>query len=48
MKKEKSEKYLTIRVPKTLMQKFRQKCNEDYKTMSDALRDCIRKYIKQK
>lgn len=46
MKKEKAIKYLTIRIPETLMAKFQQKCAENYKTMSEALRDFIQTYIK--
>jgi metal-responsive CopG/Arc/MetJ family transcriptional regulator len=47
MKKEKSTKYLTIRIPETLMGKFQEKCAENYKTMSEALRDFIQLYIKK-
>lgn len=46
--KEKSNKYLTIRIPETLMSKFQHKCAENYKTMSEALRDLIQEYIKRK
>lgn len=46
-KKEKSDKYLTIRIPETLMIKFQDKCVENYKTMSEALRDLIQEYIKK-
>jgi hypothetical protein len=44
--KENSNKYLTIRIPETLMVKFKNKCDENYKTMSNALRDLIMEYIK--
>ena len=47
MKKEKSDKFLTIRIPETLMDKFQKKCVEKYKTMSEALRDLIQIYIKE-
>jgi metal-responsive CopG/Arc/MetJ family transcriptional regulator len=39
-------KLLTIRIPKELEDKFKEKCQENYKTMSDALRDLIQEYIK--
>lgn len=46
--KENASKYMTIRIPKTLMDKFKEKCADNYKTMSDALRDLIQEYIKRK
>jgi Ribbon-helix-helix protein, copG family len=46
--KENADKYLTIRIPETLMDKFKDKCAENYKTMSEALRDLIQEYIKRK
>ncbi len=45
--KEKSNKYLTIRIPETLMIKFRKACVANYKTMSEAVRDLVQKYIKE-
>lgn len=48
MKKDKNNKYLTIRVPDSLIDKFQTKCSENYKTMSEALRDLMQKYIKDK
>jgi len=48
MKKEIASKYLTIRIPMSLMDKFQQKCVEKYKTMSEALRDLIQEYIRKK
>ncbi len=48
MDKENADKLLNIRVPKSLFDKFRNKCNENYKTMSEALRDLIQEYIKRK
>ena len=45
--KENADKYLTIRIPETLMKIFRQKCEQNYKTMSEALRDLIQDYIKK-
>lgn len=48
MDKENSDKILNIRVPPSLFDKFKGKCNENYKTMSEALRDLIQEYIKRK
>ena len=48
MKKEKSAKLLTIRIPEKLMDKFQETCADRYKTMSEALRDLIQEYIKKK
>lgn len=45
--KENSDKLLNIRLPKTLFEKFQIKCNENYKTMSEAIRDLIQEYIKK-
>jgi metal-responsive CopG/Arc/MetJ family transcriptional regulator len=39
---------LAVRVPKELLIKFREKCNKEYKKMSEALRECIRNYINEK
>jgi metal-responsive CopG/Arc/MetJ family transcriptional regulator len=46
-KKENSDKFLTIRIPKTLFDNFRSECNKNYKTMSESLRDLIQTYIKK-
>jgi metal-responsive CopG/Arc/MetJ family transcriptional regulator len=42
-----ADKVLAIRVPTPLFDKFKEKCNENFKSMSDTLRDFIRDYIKQ-
>lgn len=47
MDKQNADKLLNIRVPQTLFEKFRDKCNENYKTMSEALRDLMQQYIKE-
>jgi metal-responsive CopG/Arc/MetJ family transcriptional regulator len=47
MKKNSNNKYLTIRIPDSLMEKFQQTCVDNYKTMSEALRDLIQEYIKR-
>mgnify|MGYP002141160147 CR=1 FL=1 len=38
---------LTIRIPITLIEMFKKKCNKKYKTMSEAIRDFIQEYIKE-
>ena len=39
---------LTIRLPSALLKEFKNKCNQEYKKMSEALRECIRQYVKGK
>jgi hypothetical protein len=46
-KKEKATKHLTILIQPSLMHKFQVVCVKNYKTMSEALRDFIRDYVKQ-
>lgn len=46
MNKERADKNITIRVPITLINRFQQTCNSNYKTMSEALRDLMQEYIK--
>lgn len=48
MDKENADKNLTVRVPATLVEKFRAVCNLNYKTMSEAVRDMMQEYIKVK
>ncbi len=45
--KQEQPKRLTILVPETLVEQFQKKCAENYKTMSEALRDFMQKYIKE-
>lgn len=47
MDKENQGKLLNIRVPNSLFLKFKTKCSDNYKTMSEALRDLIQEYIKR-
>lgn len=47
MNKNHADKVLAIRVPTPLFDKFKEKCNENFKSMSEALRDFIREYIKE-
>lgn len=46
-KQNKADKVLSIRVPTILFEKFKALCDENYKSMSDTLRDFIREYAKQ-
>jgi len=46
-KKNIADKILAVRVPEELFVKFKQLCDENYKTMSDTLRDYIREYTKR-
>jgi metal-responsive CopG/Arc/MetJ family transcriptional regulator len=48
MDKENADKNLTVRVPATLVEKFRAACIVNYKTMSEAVRDLMQEYIKVK
>lgn len=48
MDKENADRNVTIRVPNTLVEKFREACNLNYKTMSEAIRDMMQEYIKTK
>lgn len=46
-KKNIADKVLSVRVPSELFDKFKNLCDENYKTMSDTLRDYIRDYAKK-
>ena len=46
--KQEQPKRLTILVPKLLIDQFQTKCTEHFKTMSEALRDFMQEYIKEK
>ena len=46
MNKQNADKVLAIRIPAPLFDKFKDECNKNYKTMSEALRDFIREYVK--
>lgn len=41
-----SEKILSIRVPEPLFEKFKTKCDDNFKSMSDTIRDFMREYAK--
>jgi len=47
MDKKYTDRLLNIRVPESLLEKFKDKCSENYKTMSEAIRDLIQEYIKR-
>ena len=42
-----NNKRLTIAIPELLMSRFKSSCEQNYKTMSEALRDYIKEYIKK-
>jgi hypothetical protein len=46
MKKETT--IFNLRLPVEMLKKFRDTCDENYKTCSEALRDLIQDYIKRK
>lgn len=48
MNKENADKNLTVRVPASLVEKFRTTCNLNYKSMSEAVRDMMQEYVKVK
>ena len=45
MSKELAKKDMQIRVQPSLFDKFQQKCNENYKKMSEVLRELMVEYI---
>jgi len=45
--KEELDKYFNFRVPPSLWNKFREACDANYKTASEALRDFMQQYIKE-
>ena len=45
MGKEKT-KVMAIRVYESLFEKFKEACDDNYKTMSEAVRDFMQEYIK--
>ena len=46
-KKENSDKSITIRIPSALFEKFFDKCNENYRNMSEALRLLILNWVNE-
>lgn len=47
MNKKNADKILAIRIPTPMFKIFKEKCNNNFKSMSDTLRDYIRDYIKK-
>ena len=47
MDKEKADKDLVVRVPQSLFDRFRDCCNENYKSVSESIRDLMQEYIKK-
>jgi hypothetical protein len=41
-----AEHTMAIKIPKELLEKFKIKCDVNYKTMSNVLRDYIIEYVK--
>jgi hypothetical protein len=48
MSKEKKEKDLVVRVYPSLFDQFKQKCELNYKSVSEVVRDLMSSYIKGK
>jgi len=46
-KKEKKDKKMTFFIQPSLYEKFQKKCSENYKDMSEILRNYIIEYIKE-
>ena len=44
----KNTRLLNLRIPIELVEKFKIKCEQNYETMSEAMRDLIKEYIKRK
>ncbi len=45
-KKNVADKIMSVKVPSPLFDKFKELCDQNYKTMSDTIRDFIRNYNK--
>lgn len=41
-----ADKILSVRIPKPFFNKFKMICDNNFKTMSDTIRDFVREYIK--
>lgn len=48
MSKERLEKDLVVRVQPLLFKKFKQKCDNNFKNVSEVIRDLMVKYIRSK
>ena len=48
MSKEKKDKDLIVRVQPSLLEQFKQKCDLNYKSISEVVRDLMIHYIKDK
>ena len=46
-KKNRATKMLLVRVQPSLYKKFKQKCDLNYKNVSECIRDLMQKYLKQ-
>lgn len=45
MKKEKIAREIRFKVQHSLFEKFEQKCNSEFKTVSAAIRELMRQYL---
>lgn len=45
MKKEKADRQLIIKMQPTLYAEFEKKCNEEYRTVSEVMRELVSKYV---
>jgi metal-responsive CopG/Arc/MetJ family transcriptional regulator len=45
-KKNIADKILAIRIPEVMFSQFKERCDDNCKTMSDTIRDFIREYLK--
>jgi len=47
MSKENKDKDMLVRVQPTLFEKFKEKCEANYKSISEVIRDFMQQYIKE-
>ena len=47
MSKEKKEKDMLVRVQLSLFNKFQEKCEENYRTISEVIRSFMLKYVEE-
>jgi len=45
--KEKIDRMMLVRLPKTLFDDFKKVCDKNYKTISEEVRDLILKHVKE-
>lgn len=47
MKKHNADQNVVVRTPLPLLAKFKDACNKNYKTVSEAVRDLMQRYIQE-